>query len=303
MNYFTVLSLILLAASALLPESASAQTDFFVCEGADCRACDLAVLGNRIMVWLIGIVAVIFSILAAVAGIRLVTSGGNQSAKESAKSMLTNAIIGLIIILAAWLLVDTIMRVLVGDNGQIQGFGPWSQIECWDQIRPGQVTFESVPEPPGANTVPTGTNTVGNVPFTAAGNVSASPARTAAQAQQALAAAGVLDGGNVISYMGMRQVAIDGVIQINNQCQCNVTVTEVTGGTHSTRGIFTHANGYKVDIRTRDNPQLVSFVENNFTFTGRWSTGEPVYERVTSTGLQKCAFHTTHLDCQFVPQN
>jgi hypothetical protein len=283
------------------------QTDrgFIPCSGVTCSACDLVALANTLIDWLIGILFVLFAILFAVAGVRLVTSGGNQSALQGAKSSLTNAVIGLIIVLAAWVLVDTIMRVLVGNGGQFSNNTPWSEIECWSQtdVDFNRYEIETIQEPPGANTVPTRTTNIGNVSFTRADNVSASPARTSAQARQALSNAGVLDGGNVISYMGMRQVAIDGVIQINNECQCDVTITEVTGGTHSTRGIFTHANGYKVDIRTRDNPELVSFVQDNFTFTGRWSTGEPVYQRVTSTGLQRCAFHSTHLDCQFIPGN
>jgi len=91
-------------------------------------------MGNTVLNWLIGVMFVVFAVIVAVAGWGLITSGGNQTALSAAKSKFTNAIIGLIIVLAAWLIVDTIMRGLVtGGAGEIEGFGPWSQIECVDQ--------------------------------------------------------------------------------------------------------------------------------------------------------------------------
>jgi uncharacterized membrane protein HdeD (DUF308 family) len=127
-----ILSLLLLF--ALSSSVAMAQTPpggLIPCEGAECTACDFVKLGNSLLVWLIGVLMVVFAIIAAYAGFRLVTSAGNVEAKSDAKSKLTNAIIGLIIVLAAWILVDTIMRgLLSGGTGEISGYGPWSKIEC-----------------------------------------------------------------------------------------------------------------------------------------------------------------------------
>jgi hypothetical protein len=277
----------------LLPETTAAQGIANVCNGPDCSSCHLVDLANRLIAWLIGLVTILFAVLMVMAGFGLVTSGGNPSALTAAKSKFTNALIGFVIVLASWLVVDTLMRGLVMNNGNIDGWGPWARVQCWNQTE-----MESLPEPNDANTIPSGPVTVGAVTFSAAGS---SPESGEDAARQELAAAGVLDGGNVISYRGMRQVAIDGVVQMNNECNCGLTVTEVTGGSHSKSGNYRHDNGYKVDIRTRDNPELVNFVRSNFTQTASWSTGEEVFQRVTNTGLQKCAFHTTHLDCQFVP--
>jgi hypothetical protein len=118
------------------------ERGFVPCSGTNCSACDLVKLANTIIKWLIGILFIIFAILVAVAGARLVTSGGNQSAKEAAKSSLTNAIIGIIIILAAWLLVDTIMRALLGNSGQFTGGGPWSEVACQRQESPSFQQFQ-----------------------------------------------------------------------------------------------------------------------------------------------------------------
>jgi hypothetical protein len=109
------------------------------CSGTDCSACNVVHLANGIIKWLIGILFVIFAILVAVAGVKLVVSGGNHHALDEAKGMFLNAIIGFIIILSAWLIVDTIMRALVGTadrpgqlamGGAVNGYLFWSEVQC-----------------------------------------------------------------------------------------------------------------------------------------------------------------------------
>jgi hypothetical protein len=123
---------------------------FVPCDGTDCSACHLAIMANTIIKWLIGILFLIFAGLMFVAGFGLITSAGNVSAKEAAKSKFTNAIIGILIVLASWLIVDTIMKAMLkgdpGDEktvGHIEGYGPWSQITCYEQREPKLVRLES----------------------------------------------------------------------------------------------------------------------------------------------------------------
>jgi cell wall-associated NlpC family hydrolase len=135
---------------ALLPDTTSAQGIFAgICEGATCSACHLAVIGNTLIDWLIGVIMVLFAVLAVVAGFGLVTAGGNPTAVTDAKSKFTNAIIGLLIVLSAWLIVDTLMKALIGNNGVIEGYGPWAEIKCATQseseVKPGDLgTFDQV---------------------------------------------------------------------------------------------------------------------------------------------------------------
>lgn len=120
----------------LLPELVLAVEPggFVPCEGQDCSFCDLVSMLQVIITWIIGIIFVIFAVLLVVAGFQLVTSGGNQSAQKNAKDKLINALIGIIIVLAAWLIVDTLMRaILPGDAGEIAGWGPWASVECFEQ--------------------------------------------------------------------------------------------------------------------------------------------------------------------------
>jgi hypothetical protein len=117
------------------------------CEGADCTACSVVQLANGMVRWLISILMVIFAIITMYAGFELVTSGGNPQAKTKAKQKMINAFIGLIIVLAAWILVDTLMRaILAGGTGEIEG-RLWSEVSCVGQ---GTVSEGPVPVVPVA---------------------------------------------------------------------------------------------------------------------------------------------------------
>lgn len=121
------------------------------CSGTDCSACNVVHLANGVIKWLIGILFVLFAFLVAIAGVRLVVSGGNHHALDEAKDMFMNAIIGFIIILAAWLIVDTVMRALVGGGGnsandgslsittggKVTGWMFWSDVQCQVIDTPG----------------------------------------------------------------------------------------------------------------------------------------------------------------------
>lgn len=142
----------------LFPDVASAQTapgGLVSCNGWECGACDVIKMVNKLIIWLFGIIFLLFAGLMAIAGFGLVTSGGNQSALEAAKSKFTNAIIGIIIMMAAWLIVDTIMKgLLKNEDGSIDGWGPWSEIECKSYVQPGQWTGDpEAPVPPGGSPV------------------------------------------------------------------------------------------------------------------------------------------------------
>jgi hypothetical protein len=128
-RFFTTAS-IFLCLLFVTPSLSSAQ-GFVPCVGIECNTCHLVEMGNTVLIWLIGVLFLVFGVVMAAAGWGLVTSAGNQTALADAKSKFTNAFIGLLIVLAAWLLVDTIMRGLLSTgDGTIDGFGPWSQVEC-----------------------------------------------------------------------------------------------------------------------------------------------------------------------------
>lgn len=127
----------------------TAQGGFVTCSGTDCSACNFVQLLNLLIQWLLGIVFVVFAALMTVAGFGLVTSGGNQAALDAAKSKFTNAIIGIIIMLAAWLIVDTLLRGTLAGGGVITGWGPWAEVQCMVQTQ----TFEWAGDPDAQSSV------------------------------------------------------------------------------------------------------------------------------------------------------
>lgn len=115
------------------------------CTGLDCTACHVVGMANGIIKWLIGILFLLFAALMMIAGVRLVASAGNPGALSDAKDKFINAIIGFVIVLSAWLIVDTIMKGLVGQRnesgevtqrgmltstGNASGWLVWSKVEC-----------------------------------------------------------------------------------------------------------------------------------------------------------------------------
>ena len=113
------------------------------CTGATgnnpCDFCDFITMVNNIVLWLFGVLASIAVLGLVIAGIRLVISAGNPAAMTAAKEMFSNIIIGFVIVLSAWLIVDTVIKTLVGENSE---FGMWNQFDgdCGEIKSPTEAT-------------------------------------------------------------------------------------------------------------------------------------------------------------------
>ena len=93
-----------------------------------CQTCHALGLVNSINSWLVGILSIVAAILFVIAGFKIVTAQGNPSVIKGAKDLIVNAAIGFAIVLAAWLLIDLLMKTLLDDsNGEI---GPGNTIAC-----------------------------------------------------------------------------------------------------------------------------------------------------------------------------
>lgn len=247
--------------------------DFVTCSGTTCSACNFVEMANAVIVWLIGMVFVIFAVIAVIAGFKLITSGGNIQAVSDAKSKLTNALIGLIIVLAGWLLVDTIMRgLLVGSDGSIGGYGPWSEVKCGTQKVTGIVREG---DNPAYETV---------VQNTASGIDGVEPAVNTSELGYASHQDGVSalnPGGFTLtssgactdknnksctSLEGIRPTTINRVNELQKKVNVPLNITGGTETGHSEKGEYTHGNGYKVDIRPNDT--LNNYIYTNFTKIG-----------------------------------
>lgn len=84
--------------------------------GAECGFNELVILGINIMNFIIVISIPLAAISFIFAGFKLITSAGNEAGMKDAKKILTNTAIGLVVVLAAWLIVKTILIALL-QNG------------------------------------------------------------------------------------------------------------------------------------------------------------------------------------------
>ena len=144
------------------------KSGFVPCSGITCSPCDLVVLFNTVLKWFMMMAFLLFAVLAILAGFKLISSGGNPGALKEAKGSFTNAFIGLLIILSAWLIVDTLLRKLLPNgNGEISGYGPWASVQCATQTvatttagyLEGDILFEPAsyyPDVPISSNVPSG---------------------------------------------------------------------------------------------------------------------------------------------------
>ncbi|QQR50047.1 hypothetical protein IPF86_03100 [Candidatus Nomurabacteria bacterium] len=79
-------------------------------EQAMCTFTDIMILINTVINFLIFTLALpIAAIVFAWAGFIFITEGSNQSKRTQAKNMMINVVIGLVLALASWLIVKTIL--------------------------------------------------------------------------------------------------------------------------------------------------------------------------------------------------
>lgn len=99
------------------------------CSGTDCDLCTLVDTIDNVIDFLVRMSVILATLLLAIAGFKLVFSRGNPSALAKAKEYLINICIGVLIMLAGWTLVDTLMKLLISNQTAAQ-YGPWNQIDA-----------------------------------------------------------------------------------------------------------------------------------------------------------------------------
>ncbi len=124
-----------------------------------CTICHLAVLVINFTNFLMKIIAFpAAALLVAIGGLTLLISGASENLRTLGKTILTNTVIGLIIVMIAWLLVDTAIKTLVGESSSnfFGTFGPWHEVrpERCPVAGESLVSSFSVPPPPAASPPP-----------------------------------------------------------------------------------------------------------------------------------------------------
>jgi hypothetical protein len=253
----------------LLPSvSYGAESTFFgpivpkECHSCPCGFAGVLEIMRHLMNFAVTLGVIVLTVVIAWAGLMYILSAANPESRSKANGLITGAIIGMVLVLSSWLIVDFVMRTLYsGEAGNAGKFGPWNSIlaekASWC-IKPdpdgGQALFDSLPFTPGQGPVvnPTDPDPNPNQP----GEVSPG-SYTHAQAKSKLASAGIpiSSSGNCsdrtnrtcTSLDGMRQDTISQAITVKSACNCSVVVTGGTEVGHE-GGTQSHSTGYKIDL-------------------------------------------------------
>lgn len=114
------LTVYLLMPSLTLAQSLSEAIVPKNCQGANaaktCGICDIAQLAQNLINTAIFLAVILSAILFAWAGFKMMVGRDNSAERKAGKDIFFKVIVGLVIILAAWLLVDTLFNMMTGDH-------------------------------------------------------------------------------------------------------------------------------------------------------------------------------------------
>lgn len=102
-----------LASTAL----AANQSKIIPCDGVDCNVCHVyQLISNVIQFATFSIAAPLAAIILVYGGFKLITSGGNSGEKEKGMGAIWAAVWGIIIVFAAWMIVNVVIGGLAGKS-------------------------------------------------------------------------------------------------------------------------------------------------------------------------------------------
>jgi len=107
-----------------MPVASYAQEGIVQCSGIDCNFCDVVTMTNSIIEWVITLSVPFAILLLAYAGFKMLTSAGNPESLQQAKKILISSSIGIMLMLGAWTIVDSFLKVVAGGD-----LGVWNEIE------------------------------------------------------------------------------------------------------------------------------------------------------------------------------
>ena len=126
---------IILSSVLLFPYYAFAQS-LVPCSGNECGTCQLVQLADNVTKIIIALGLGISVLIFMYAGWLLLSSAGNSTQIKRGKDIMLNVLVGLVIILSSWLIVDVMLKTLL-PNGEVKYSNgsslPWNKIACSEQ--------------------------------------------------------------------------------------------------------------------------------------------------------------------------
>ena len=98
-----------------------------------CTTCDLLVLTQNVLEFALKMAFLIIIGFIVYGGFRWIFSLGKEENLKAGQQIITNAIIGLVIILTAWIIVNTVFWT-IKEMGGDDYTGTWFHIECPEDI-------------------------------------------------------------------------------------------------------------------------------------------------------------------------
>ncbi|MBI5405713.1 hypothetical protein HY972_01590 [Candidatus Kaiserbacteria bacterium] len=197
----------------------------------------MTVINNIIRLLLTLAIVFVAPLVIAYAGFLYVVNPVNPSGISKAKEILRNTVLGIVVALAGWLIVDAVMVVLY--NGS---FGAWSSLitgNLSDACIPLAGSLRPAVAPPSVAV--TGDEAAARATLAAAGiSINKSPCPTNTRYQDV--------SGGCTTVGGLTQNTVAQIINLKNICSS----VQVTGGNelgHADGG-QSHTTGYKVDLAT-----------------------------------------------------
>ena len=95
-----------------------------------CTFCDLIKLFDNIVKFLAGLAPVLAILFIIGGAFIIITSGGSPDRLSSGKKMITAAVVGLAVVLGAWVIVSTVFLIITGSNKFYGAPLPWYAIRC-----------------------------------------------------------------------------------------------------------------------------------------------------------------------------
>jgi len=123
---FLLIVLLILVAISAMPVDVQAQ-GFVPCasQPRGCLLNDIDRVASIILYWIIGIAVTVAAIMFAYAGVLYLSAGGSSEQLSKAHGIFKNVFIGLILVLAAWLMIDLLIDVLSGGEYDIETIVDW----------------------------------------------------------------------------------------------------------------------------------------------------------------------------------
>jgi len=90
-----------------------------------CTFCDALKVASNIIDFLIEAVFVIAVLMIVYGALMMMVSAGNEQRYTHGKGAITNAVIGIVIALGSWIIVNTLLHIISGNPDL-----PWATITC-----------------------------------------------------------------------------------------------------------------------------------------------------------------------------